>query len=113
MTMNGKAIWDFAIDVLPSSVRYLCGKGQVPIDEIELLVPHQANENIIRCGAAEVGIPMDRVAVNINRYGNTIGASIPIALDEALRAGRATSGDHVMLVGFGAGLSWGGSLLRL
>lgn len=113
MTMNGKAIWNFATDVLPSSVRYLCEKGQVPVDEIKLLVPHQANENIIRCGAAEVGIPMDRVAVNIDRYGNTIGASIPIALDEALRAGRATSGDHVMLVGFGAGLSWGGNLLRL
>lgn len=113
MTMNGKAIWNFATEVLPDSVRYLCGKAQVPIDEIQLLVPHQANENIIRCGAAQVGIPMERVAVNIGRYGNTIGASIPIALDEALRQGRATAGDHVMLVGFGAGLSWGGNLLRL
>jgi 3-oxoacyl-[acyl-carrier-protein] synthase III len=113
MTMNGKAIWDFATDVFPDTVRYLCGKAQVPIDEIKLLVPHQANENIIRCGAAELGIPMDRVAVNIDRYGNTLAASIPIALDEALSQGRATRGDHVMLVGFGAGLSWGGNLLRL
>lgn len=113
MTMNGKAIWNFATEVLPDSVRYLCGKAQVPIDDIQLLVPHQANENIIRCGAAQVGIPMERVAVNIDRYGNTIGASIPIVLDEALREGRATAGDHVMLVGFGAGLSWGGNLLRL
>lgn len=113
MTMNGKAIWDFATDVFPDTVRYLCAKAQVPIDEIKLLVPHQANENIIRCGAAELGIPMDRVAVNIDRYGNTLAASIPIALDEALSEGRATRGDHVMLVGFGAGLSWGGNLLRL
>jgi 3-oxoacyl-[acyl-carrier-protein] synthase-3 len=113
MTMNGKAIWNFATRVLPDSIRYLCDKARVPVDEIKLLVPHQANENIIRCGAAEVGIPMDRVAVNIDRYGNTIGASIPIALDEALRQGRARPGDHVMLVGFGAGLSWGGNLLRL
>ncbi|MDA1163748.1 MAG: beta-ketoacyl-ACP synthase 3 [Planctomycetota bacterium] len=113
MTMNGKAVWNFATHVLPDTVRYLCGKAQVPVEDIKLLVPHQANENIIRCGAAEVGIPMDRVAVNIERYGNTIAASVPIALDEALRAGRAISGDHVMLVGFGAGLSWGGNLLRL
>lgn len=113
MTMNGKAIWNFATEVLPDSVRYLCGKAQVPIDDIQLLVPHQANENIIRCGAAQIGIPMERVAVNIDRYGNTIGASIPIAFDEAWRQGRATAGDHVMLVGFGAGLSWGGNLLRL
>lgn len=113
MTMNGKAIWNFATQVLPESVRYLCDKARVPVDEIKLLVPHQANENIIRCGAAEIGIPMDRVAVNIERYGNTIGASIPIALDEALRDGRAGQGDHVMLVGFGAGLSWGGNLLQL
>lgn len=113
MTMNGKAIWNFATDVFPETVRYLCGKAQVPVEEIKLLVPHQANENIIRCGAAELGIPMDRVAVNIDRYGNTLAASIPIAFDEALSDGRATCGDHVMLVGFGAGLSWGGNLLRL
>ncbi|MDA0587736.1 MAG: beta-ketoacyl-ACP synthase 3 [Planctomycetota bacterium] len=113
MTMNGKAIWDFATRVLPETVRYLCEKARVPVDEIKLLVPHQANENIIRCGATEVGISMDRVALNIDRYGNTIGASIPIALDEALRQGRARPGDHVMLVGFGAGLSWGGNLLQL
>lgn len=113
MTMNGKAIWNFATRVLPETVRYLSEKARVPVDEIKLLVPHQANENIIRCGAAEVGISMDRVALNIDRYGNTIGASIPIALDEALRQGRARPGDHVMLVGFGAGLSWGGNLLQL
>ena len=113
MTMNGKAIWNFATDVFPDTVRYLCGKANVPVDQIKLLVPHQANENIIRCGAVELGIPMERVAVNIDRYGNTLAASIPIALDEALADGRASRGDYVMLVGFGAGLSWGGNLLRL
>ena len=113
MTMNGKAIWNFATDVFPDTVRHLCGKANVPVEQIKLLVPHQANENIIRCGAAELGIPMERVAVNIDRYGNTLAASIPIALDEALSDGRASRGDYVMLVGFGAGLSWGGNLLRL
>lgn len=113
MTMNGKAIWNFATDVFPDTVRYLCRKANVPVDQIKLLVPHQANENIIRCGAAKLGIPLERVAVNIDRYGNTLAASIPIALDEALSDGRASRGDYVMLVGFGAGLSWGGNLLRL
>lgn len=113
MTMDGKAVWNFATRALPDTVRYLCGKGQVPLDEIKLLVPHQANTNMIRCGAAELGLPMDRVAVNIEKYGNTIAASVPIALDDALRQGRAEQGDYVMLVGFGAGLSWGGNLLQL
>ncbi len=113
MAMDGKAIWNFATTILPDTVRSLCGKAQVSVDEIKLLVPHQANANIIRCSAAELGIPMERVAVNIDRYGNTIAGSIPIALDEALRDGRAQKGDYVMLVGFGAGLAWGGNLLRL
>jgi 3-oxoacyl-[acyl-carrier-protein] synthase-3 len=113
MTMNGKAIWNFATEVLPETVRSLSGKAQAPVDEIKLLVPHQANENIIQCGAAELGIPMERVAVNIDRYGNTIAASIPIALDEALSDGRAQRGDYAMFVAFGAGLSWGGNQLRL
>ncbi|MFP6765053.1 MAG: beta-ketoacyl-ACP synthase 3, partial [Planctomycetaceae bacterium] len=113
MTMNGKAIWNFATRVLPDCVQSLCRQAGVPVSDIRLLVPHQANENILRCGATEAGIPMDRVAVNIDLYGNTIAASIPIALDEALRQDKARPGDHVLLVGFGAGLSWGGNLLRL
>ncbi|MDA1017895.1 MAG: 3-oxoacyl-ACP synthase, partial [Planctomycetota bacterium] len=113
MTMDGKAIWDFATHVLPQTVRSLCGKARVRIEDIKLLVPHQANTNIIRCAAAELGIPMERVAVNIDRYGNTLAGSIPLALDEALRSGRASRGDYVMLVGFGAGLAWGGSLIQL
>lgn len=113
MTMIGKDIWNFATKVFPESVRDLCSEAQISADEIKLLVPHQANSNIIRHAATELGIPMERVAVNIDRYGNTIAASIPIALDEALASGRARPGDCVMLVGFGAGLSWGGNLLRL
>jgi 3-oxoacyl-[acyl-carrier-protein] synthase-3 len=113
MTMNGKAIWNFATDVFPNSVRDLCRQAHIELEDIKLLVPHQANENIIRHGAEELVIPMHRVAMNIDRYGNTLAASIPIALDEAIREGRATSGDHVLLVGFAAGLSWGGNLRQL
>ena len=113
MTMDGKAIWDFATDVLPSTVRELCDLAGVTIDEIDLLVPHQANRYILATVAAALGLPLDRVAINIDRYGNTLAGSIPIALDEALAEGRARPGDIVALAGFGAGLAWGGLLLQL
>ena len=113
MTMDGKAIWNFATEVLPSTVRELCDLAGVAIDEIKLLVPHQANRNILATAAATLGLPLDRVAINIGRYGNTLAGSIPIALDEALAAGRAQPGDIVALAGFGAGLAWGGLLLQL
>jgi 3-oxoacyl-[acyl-carrier-protein] synthase-3 len=113
MKMDGKAIWNFAIEVLPSTVRELCDMAGVSVDEIKLLVPHQANRNILSAAAEKLGLPFDRVVVNIERYGNTLAGSIPIALDEALANGRAESGDLVALVGFGAGLAWGGLLLQL
>jgi 3-oxoacyl-[acyl-carrier-protein] synthase-3 len=113
MTMDGKAIWSFATEVLPSTVRELCDMANVSVDEIKLLVPHQANRNILSASAEKIGLPFDRVVVNIERYGNTLAGSIPIALDEALANGRAESGDLVALVGFGAGLAWGGLLLQL
>jgi 3-oxoacyl-[acyl-carrier-protein] synthase III len=113
MTMDGRAIWDFATEILPATVRELCSSARVSVDEIRLLVPHQANRNILVTAAAELGLPFDRVAVNIDRYGNTLAASIPIALDEAVAAGRVHPGDKVALVGFGAGLAWGGLLLQV
>jgi 3-oxoacyl-[acyl-carrier-protein] synthase III len=113
MTMDGKAIWKFATEVLPASVRELCNAAGVAVDDIKLLVPHQANRNILAASAEKLGLPFDRVAVNIDRYGNTLAASIPIALDEALAAARMGEGDIVALVGFGAGLAWGGLLLQL
>jgi 3-oxoacyl-[acyl-carrier-protein] synthase III len=113
MTMDGRAIWDFATDVLPATVRSLCRDAEVQISELDLLVPHQANRNILRAAAEELGLPLARVVVNLHRYGNTLGASIPLALDEAIRARRARPGDRVALVGFGAGLAWGGVLLEV
>jgi 3-oxoacyl-[acyl-carrier-protein] synthase-3 len=113
MTMDGKAVWNFATDVLPATVRQLCEAAQIEIDDIQLLIPHQANRNILAAAADTLGIPLDRVAINIDRYGNTLAASIPLALDEALAAGRIQPGDIVALVGFGAGLAWGGVLLQL
>lgn len=113
MTMDGKAIWNFATEALPSTVRELCEAARISVDEIKLLVPHQANRNIIAAAATELDLPLDRVAINIERYGNTLAGSIPIALDEAFASGRVQTGDKVALVGFGAGLAWGGLLLQL
>jgi 3-oxoacyl-[acyl-carrier-protein] synthase-3 len=113
MTMDGRAIWNFATRVLPDTVRQLCRKAGVAVSDIKLLVPHQANKHILALAVDELGLPLSRVAINIDRYGNTLAASIPIALDEALAAGKAGPGDLVAMVGFGAGLAWGGILLEL
>jgi 3-oxoacyl-[acyl-carrier-protein] synthase-3 len=113
MSMDGKAIWNFATEVLPATVRELCELAGISVNEIKLLVPHQANRNILAASAEIMGLPFERVAVNIERFGNTLAASIPIALDEALAAGRIKTGDKVALVGFGAGLAWGGVLLQV
>jgi len=113
MTMDGKVIWDFATEILPKTVRNLCKQARVAVDEIKLLVPHQANRNILAAAATELNLPLDRVAINIDRYGNTLAGSIPIALDEALASGNVQPGDKIALVGFGAGLAWGGLLIEL
>jgi 3-oxoacyl-[acyl-carrier-protein] synthase-3 len=112
MTMDGKAIWNFATEVLPATIRALCERAKIGVDEIKLLVPHQANRNILATAAASLGLPMDRVVVNIEHIGNTLAASIPIALHDAWAAGRIAPGDRIALVGFGAGLAWGGMLLQ-
>lgn len=113
MRMDGRAIWNFATRVIPETVWSLCRSAGIAPGELALVVPHQANVNILRTAADELEIPFERWAVNIDRYGNTVAASIPLALDEALQAGRAQRGDHILLVGFGAGLCWGGQILRL
>jgi 3-oxoacyl-[acyl-carrier-protein] synthase-3 len=113
MQMDGKAIWNFATDILPSTMRELCRQAEIAVADVDLLVPHQANRNILAASAKELGFPLDRVVINIDRYGNTLAGSIPIALDEALTSGRAQPGDKVAMIGFGAGLAWGGILLEL
>lgn len=113
MRMDGKAIWNFATEILPSTMRELCDQAGIGIADVDLLVPHQANRNILAASAKELGITLDRVVINIDRYGNTLAGSIPIALDEALTSGRAKPGDNVAMIGFGAGLAWGGILLEL
>ena len=82
-------------------------------DDVDMMVPHQANIRIIEATAKYTGIPMEKVFVNIQRYGNISSATVPVALDEAVEQGHVGPGSNVLLVGFGAGLTWGAMALRL
>ena len=81
-------------------------------DDVDVLIPHQANLRIIEATAKRIGIPVEKAFVNIDRYGNTSAASIPMALDECVREGRITEGSIVLMVAFGGGLTWGSTLVR-
>jgi 3-oxoacyl-[acyl-carrier-protein] synthase-3 len=87
-------------------------RAEVRIDQVRWLVPHQANMRIISGVGKRLGIPDERVYVNLDRFGNTSAASIPIALDEIVRAGKIQRGDYVLMTAFGGGLTWGSALLR-
>jgi len=112
ITMNGREVFRFATHVMASATREVVKKAGLQLSDIELVVPHQANLRIIEAAARGLRLPMDRFFVNIERYGNTSSASIPIAVCEAVHAGRIKPGDHVVLVGFGAGLTWGALALQ-
>ena len=110
--MNGKEVYRFATRVVaPSAGRVLerCGKT---VDDIDLFIPHQANLRIIEAGAKNLGIPEHKIYTNLQRYGNTSGASIPLCLKEAREEGRLKQGDLVLLMGFGAGVTWGSCLME-
>jgi 3-oxoacyl-[acyl-carrier-protein] synthase-3 len=110
--MVGPDVFKFAVDIFIRQANEVCQKAGVGLDEIDLWVPHQANYRIIDAAARRIGLPLERVAINIDEYGNTSSASIPLALEEAVRQGRVKSGDHVLLAGFGSGLTWGATLLK-
>ena len=112
LRMNGKEVFKFAVQKMPQVVEELLARNGFTIDDLALLVPHQANLRILEAGAKRLGLPLERVMVNVDRFGNTASGSVPLALDEAVRTGRIRRGDLVALVSFGGGLSWAGSLLR-
>ena len=109
---NGKEVYKFAVSIMgEAAVQAVEAAGLTPAD-VDLFIPHQANIRIIQKAAERMGLPMDKVFVNLDRYGNTSAASIPLALDEAVRCGRIRRGSVVVLVGFGAGLTWGANVVR-
>ena len=110
--MDGSEVFKFAVRVMgESALRALAAAG-LTTDDVALLVPHQANIRIINSAVKRLGMAAEKVMVNVDKYGNTSAASIPIALDEAAKAGRIKNGDVVALCGFGAGLSWGASIIK-
>ena len=109
--MNGREVYKFATRVLPSSARAVLEVLGRSIEDIDLYVPHQANLRIIEHAAKKLGVEKERVFVNVDRYGNTSSASIPLALCEARKEGRLADGTLVLMTGMGAGLTWGSSVI--
>ena len=110
--MDGKEVYRFATRVLASATREVVAAAGLSLDDIALIVPHQANSRIIDSAARTLGLPLDRFIINLDRYGNTSTASIPIAICEAVAEGRIRPNDNLVLVGFGAGLTWGASAIQ-
>lgn len=110
--MKGNETFKIAVKTLEKLVVDTLKKNKLKPSELSLLIPHQANLRIIQATAKRLDLPMEKVLVNLDRYGNTSAASVPIALDEAVRTGRVRAGDYVMLEAFGGGLTWASALLK-
>jgi 3-oxoacyl-[acyl-carrier-protein] synthase III len=107
--MNGREVFRFATRVMSQATREAVEKAGFTVDDIAWIIPHQANRRIIEAAARGLDIPLDRCIINVERYGNTSTASIPIATVEAIESGRLKTGDRLVFVGFGGGLNLGGS----
>lgn len=112
LTLQGRKVFRFAVEKMCEVVSEICARNGMEVGDLDLLIPHQANLRILEAAAARLGLAMDRVFVNVDRYGNTSSASVPLALDQAVREGRLRRGYHACLVAFGGGLTWGATLLR-
>jgi len=110
--MNGKEVYRFATRVMDKAARQVVADAGLTLDDIDLYIPHQANLRIIQAAARSLGLPMDKFFINLDKYGNTSSASIPVALCEAAAAERIRPGDHVVMVGFGAGLTWAAAVVQ-
>lgn len=105
--MEGRPVFKWAVRMLRESIADALGAAQLTLDDIDLVILHQANQRIITAAASDLGIPPDKLFNNLEKYGNTSAASIPLALDQACAAGRVQRGQRLLLSGFGGGLAWG------
>ncbi|CDS50196.1 3-oxoacyl-[acyl-carrier-protein] synthase, KASIII [Polaromonas sp. CG9_12] len=112
LTMDGKAVFKLAVGVLESAARAALAKAELTEDDIDWLIPHQANLRIMHSTAKKLKLPLEKLIVTVDQHGNTSAASIPLALDEAVRSGKVKKGDIVMLEGVGGGFTWGAVLLK-
>jgi len=113
LKMDGKPVFKWAVRVIPEAVNAALDRTGMTLDDIDLIIPHQANERIINAAIETLGVSPEKVFINVDRYGNTSAASIPIALHEAVEQKRIQRGSNVLLVGFGGGLTWGSCLRDL
>lgn len=109
---NGREVYKFAVNVMGESAERSLQKSGLSGADVDLFVPHQANIRIIKSATEKLGMPIEKVFLNVEKYGNTSAASVPIALSEAKREGRLQRGDNVVVVGFGAGLTWASALVQ-
>ncbi|HVW01617.1 MAG TPA: 3-oxoacyl-[acyl-carrier-protein] synthase III C-terminal domain-containing protein, partial [Planctomycetaceae bacterium] len=110
--MDGRNVFKWAVRVVADTIELMLNKTGMSVNDVGLYVLHQANIRIIDKAVEQLGIPPDKVFNNLQKYGNTSGGSVPIALDEAYQAGRIRHGDTILMTGFGAGLTWGTALFR-
>lgn len=112
INMNGNEVFKFAVRILEEAARKAVEKANLTIEDVDFIIPHQANIRIIDAAIKRLKFPREQVVVNLDKYGNMSSASIPVALDEAYRDKKIKKGDKLILVGFGAGLTWGANLLE-
>ncbi|NDH82446.1 MAG: 3-oxoacyl-ACP synthase, partial [Burkholderiaceae bacterium] len=112
LRMDGQAVFKLAVKVLEQVAHEVLQKANMQPEQIDWLVPHQANIRIMEGTARKMGMSMDRVIVTVNEHGNTSAASIPLALDHGIRSGQIKRGQHILLEGVGGGFAWGAVVLR-
>ncbi|MBN2474780.1 MAG: ketoacyl-ACP synthase III [Pirellulales bacterium] len=112
LQMNGRPVFKWAIRMLRESISDTLRAANMTLDDVDLVIFHQANMRIINSSVKDLGVDPHKVFINLDRYGNTSSASIPLALDEAYRSGRIQRGSHVLFSGFGGGLAWGTVLMK-
>ncbi|MDU2066439.1 MAG: beta-ketoacyl-ACP synthase III [Sporomusaceae bacterium] len=112
ISMNGNEVFKFAVKIMGEAANKALEQAHLTADDVTYLVPHQANYRIIQSAAKRLKLPLDRVVINVDKYGNTSAASVPIALDEGVKSGLIKKGDVIVLVGFGGGLTWGASVIK-
>jgi 3-oxoacyl-[acyl-carrier-protein] synthase-3 len=112
LTINGKEVFKFSTKIVGDMIEEVLKRNDMTLDDIALIIPHQANIRIIESAAKRFDCPIEKLYVNIQKYGNTVAATIPLALHEALQEGRIKQGDNIILVGFGGGLTYGLQMIK-
>jgi 3-oxoacyl-[acyl-carrier-protein] synthase-3 len=113
LQMDGQAVFKFAVRVLEESARETVAAAKMSLEEVDWLIPHQANVRILEATVRKLGLARDKLVVTVDHHGNTSAASVPLALDEFVRAGKIRAGDRVLMQGVGGGFTWGSSLVTL